>query len=97
MAQIIREHKIDSIIHFAASAIGQGSAWLLQEQHDQLAGPDRNGDQSWCAPVHLFIDLRGLRQSDAGTSHRGHASWADLALWLVQADDRNHAARRWHG
>jgi UDP-glucose 4-epimerase len=44
VAQIIREHKVDSIIHFAAWLVVPDSVRtrLLQKQYSQLAGADRN-------------------------------------------------------
>jgi len=44
-----------------------------------------------------FIHLRSLWQFGASAGHRGHAACTDLALWLVQANDGNHAARCRHG
>jgi hypothetical protein len=40
--------------------IRQRSARLLQKQYRQLAGVNRYRGQEWGAPVHLFIDARGL-------------------------------------
>jgi UDP-glucose 4-epimerase len=69
VAQIIREHKVDSIIHFAA--------WLVvpDSVRDPLGYYKNNTVNSRAlietaikngvAPIHLFIDLRGLRQSGA--------------------------------
>ena len=44
-----------------------------------------------CAPFHLFLDGGCLRQSGRHSRFGGCAHAADFALWLVEADDRNHA------
>ena len=48
------------------------------------------------APFHLFLDRRGLRQSRARAGARRRSHGADVALRLLEADDRDHAARRRH-
>ena len=87
VGQIIREHKIEAIIHFAASAIVpdsvKRSTWLLQQQYCELTGINRNCNQKRCAPFHLFIDLRCLWQSGASAGVRGHAGCTDVALWQL--------------
>jgi len=53
----------------------------------EFAGVDRNCRRKWRARVHL-LNPRSLWQAGASAGHRGHDGCADLALWLVQADDR---------
>ena len=98
VAALIEEHKVDAIIHFAGSIVvpefDEGSARLLPQQHRQLARADRGRGQGRRAAFHLLLDRRGLRQSGARAGRRGRPDRADVALRLVEADDRGHAARR---
>ena len=72
----------------------EGSARLLRQQHRQLPRADRGRGQGRRPPFHLLLDRRGLRQSGARAGRRGRSDRADVALRLVEADDRDHAARR---
>ena len=95
--KLIREHDVSEIIHFAASIVVPDSV------RDPLGYYRNNTANSRalieCAvkerrtPFHFLLDRRGLRQSgdDPGAGKRADA--ADLALRLVEADDRNHARR----
>ena len=98
VAELIEDHGVEAIIHFAGSTVVpesvKRSARLLPQQHRQLPRPDRGRGQGRRSPFHLFLDRRGLRQSGARAGRRGRSDRADLALRLVEADDRDHAARR---
>jgi UDP-glucose 4-epimerase len=97
VGQIIRDHKVESIIHFAASAIVPDSVQdPLGYYRNNTVNSRALIETAIKGGVRQLIDLRGLWQSGATAGHRGHAACTDLALWLVQADDGNHAARRWH-
>ena len=97
VTRLLREHGIAAIIHFAASIVVPDSV------RDPLGYYRNNTANSRalieCAvglrrpPFHLFLDRRGLRQSHRRPGARGCADPADLALRLVEADDRDHAAR----
>ena len=98
VARLIRENGIEAIIHFAASVVvpgfGARPARLLSQQYNEHPRPDRMRGEQRRAPFHLLLDRRRLRQSnrDSGEGRVTHA--ADLALWVVEADERDHAARR---
>ena len=97
VTRLIRDHGIDAIIHFAASIVVPDSV------RDPLGYYRNNTANSRAliecavemrrAPFHFFLDRRGLRQSGRGSGAGGCADAADFALWLVEADDGNHAAR----
>ena len=70
------------------------SARLLPQQHHDDAQPAERRGQMRRQPLHLFIDRGGLRQSGSGAGSRTCADPAAVALRLLEADDRNHAARR---
>ena len=101
VAQIIREHKVEAIVHFAASIVVPDSV------RDPLGYYKNNTVNSRAliaarserrrTQVHLFLHGGDLRQSGAGACDRGRTDAADLALWLVEADDGSHAARRCAG
>ncbi len=67
--RLIRQHRVDAIIHFAASVVvpefGQRSAQLLSQQHSQYPRANRVCGEYWRAPFYLLIDRGGLRQSGA--------------------------------
>ena len=76
------------------SGFGARSARLLSQQYGEHARADRMRGEGRRPPFHFFLDRRGLRQS-GGNSRDGKCSpAADLAIRLVEADERNHAARR---
>ena len=76
------------------SRLGSQSARLLSQQYRELARPDRGCRQGRRAPFHLLFDRGGLWQSRTGADLRRRCHRADLALWFIQAHDRDHAARR---
>src|SRR5262245_34743487 len=94
---LIAAHRIDAIIHFAASIVVPDSV------RDPL-GYYRNNTVSSRALIeaavkagvrlfHLLLDRGGLRQSPARAGTRGRSHRADLALRVLEADERNHVAR----
>ena len=100
VGKTIREYKIESIIHFAASIVVPDSV------ADPLGYYKNNTANSRAlietairhhVPFHFLIDCSGLWQSDASADYRGDVGCTDLALWLVQADDGNHPPRRRNG
>ena len=94
VGETIREYKIESIIHFAASIVVPDSV------ADPLGYYKNNTANSRAlidAAFHFLIDCSGLWQSSANADYRGDVGCTDLALWLVQADDGNHAPRRRNG
>ena len=87
-------HAIDAIIHFAGSIVvpefGRRSARLLPQQHRQVALADRRGGEARRAAFHLLLDRRRLRHDRRSSrSPRDAALDADLALWPLEADDRD--------
>jgi UDP-glucose 4-epimerase len=57
VAQIIREHNIDSIVYFAACLVVPDSVsdpLGYYKNNTVLPGADRNCQQSWCPSVHFF-------------------------------------------
>src|SRR6516162_2273612 len=99
VGETIREYKIESIIHFAASIVVPDSV------ADPL-GYYKNKTANSRALIETAI-RHGMRhfifsstaavywQSGASADYRGDVGF--LALRLLQADDRNHAPRRRHG
>ena len=93
---VIAAHGVESIIHFAGSVV------VPDSMRDPLAYYRNNtmttrsllnaAVKSRRQPLHLFIDRRGLRQSGSGAGARERADAAAVALRLLQADDRDHAA-----
>ena len=65
--RLIQQHRIDAIIHFAASIVvpefGARSARLLSQQHGQFARAHRMRGEKRRASFHFFLDRRGLWQS----------------------------------
>ena len=70
------------------------SARLLPQQHHDDPQPAERRGQGRRQPLHLLVDRGRLWQSGPGAGARACADAAAVALRLVQADDRNHAARR---
>jgi UDP-glucose 4-epimerase len=68
--------------------LGSRSARLLPQQHGQLPRPDRGRGQSGGELFHLLLDCGGLRQSSARAGARGRSHRADLALWVLEADEQ---------
>ena len=68
VAKTIAAHGVDTIIHFAASIVVpdsvQRSARLLPQQYHEHPQPARRRGRSRRQAVHLFLDRRGLRQSE---------------------------------
>ena len=75
------------------SGFGARSARLLPQQHRQYPRADRMRGEGRHSPFYFFLDRRGLRQSGGNSGDGKCADAADLALWLVEADERSHAAR----
>ena len=94
VGQIIREYKIESIIHFAASIVVPDS---VADSVGYYKNNTANSRALIDAAFHFLIDCSGLWQSSANADYRGDVGCTDLALWLVQADDGNHAPRRRNG
>jgi hypothetical protein len=97
VAALIAEHQVDAVIHFAASVVVSDSV------RDPLGCYSNNTVNSQAlieaavkGLVHHFIfsstaAVYGNPESHAGARRRCHG--ADVALWLFEADDRDHAAR----
>ncbi len=93
---VIAAHGVESIIHFAGSVV------VPDSMRDPLAYYRNNtmttrsllnaAVKSRRQPLHLFIDRGGIRQSGSGAGSRDRADAAAVALRLLEADDRNHAA-----
>ena len=98
VSALIRQHGVEVDHPFRGLDRGAGfgfrSARLLQEQHGEFARADRVRRQGRREAFHLLLDRRRVRQSGARAGDRGRPHGADVALRLVQADDRDHAARR---
>ena len=75
------------------AGIGRRPARLLPQQHRELADADRVRRQGRREEFHLLLDRRGLRQSGTRAGERGRPDRADVALRLLEADDRGDAAR----
>jgi UDP-glucose 4-epimerase len=86
---VIAQHGVESIIHFAGSVVVPDSI------RDPLAYYRNNTMTTRSllnAAVKCGVDRCGLRQSRSGTGAGDRADPAAVALRLLQADDRNHAA-----
>ena len=98
---LVKKHGINAIIHFAGSIVvpefGRRSARLLQQQHRQVARPDRGRGRDRREELHLLVDGRRLRQSERDARQRGRRLEADVALRHLEAHDgadaRRHVAR----
>ena len=98
---LVKKHGITAIIHFAGSIVvpefGRRSAWLLQQQHVEVALPDRGCGRNRREAVHLLVDGRRLRQSERDARQRGRRLEAGVALRHLEAHDgadaRRHVAR----
>ena len=97
VGRLIAQYRVDAIIHFAASIV------VPEFGRDPLGYYRNNTVNSRAliecavrrrATFHLFLDGRGLRQSGENAGNGRQPDTADVALWLVEADDRDHAARR---
>ena len=98
VAKLIKEHGVEAIIHFAASIVVPDSV------ADPLGYYKNNTVNSRalieCAVkggVKHFIfssTAAVYGNTDARAGDRGRSARPDVALRLVQADDRDHAARR---
>ncbi len=93
---VIAQHGVDSIIHFAGSVV------VPDSMRDPL-GYYRNNTLTTRSLLNaavkrgvsrfiFFLDRRGLRQSGPGAGAGDRADAAAVALRLVEADDRDHAA-----
>ena len=95
--ETIRAHGVTAIIHFAGSIVvpefGHRSARLLLEQHRQIARPDGRRRRDGRQEFHLFLDGSGLRQPEGKSGYGNGDAGADVALRLLEADDRDHARR----
>jgi UDP-glucose 4-epimerase len=98
VGRILREHKVDAIIHFAGSLVVPDSV------KDPL-GYYKNNTVNSRALIETAVKNR-VRQFIFSSTCAVYGNPAQvpvtedtrpLALWLVQADDGNHAARRSHG
>ena len=98
VTRLIRDHGVEAIIHFAASIVVPDSV------RDPL-GYYRNNTVNSRALIEcavnggvrpfIFSSTAAVYGNPAAIPVRGGcADDADLALWLVEADDRDHAARR---
>ena len=99
VARLIREHGIEAIIHFAASVVvpefGARSARLLSQQHGEHPRADRMRGASNGVRHFIFSSTAAVYGNPAEIPvTEDAATAADLALWLVEADDRDDAARR---
>jgi UDP-glucose 4-epimerase len=97
LPDIIITHGVEAIIHFAGSiSVPESIAdplELLPEQHSQFPGPDPNSHQNRCAQF-VFSStaaVYGTPKTRARSPKR--ADPAAIALWRLQADDRDHAGR----
>ena len=74
------------------AGFGRRPARLLSEQHGQIARPHRRRGRDGRQEFHFFLDRRRLRQPDRKIRlPKAAAPGADVALWLFEADDRDHA------
>ena len=100
VAALIAEHRVDAIIHFAASIVVPDSV------RDPL-GYYRNNTVNSRALIETAVEggVRHFIFSSTAAVYgnpervpvaRRRSHGADVALWLLEADDRDHAARRRH-
>ena len=96
VSALIGTHGIKSIIHFAASIVVPDS---VRQPLDYYRNNTVNTRALLEAAVdcgveafHLLLDRRRLRQSGRDADRRTGADHSDVALRLVQADERDHAA-----
>ena len=96
-ARIIRKHGIEFDHPFRRldrrAGVGRRSARLLPQQHRQVARPDGGRGRDGHQELHLLLDGRRLRHAEGEPGARGRRADADVALRLLQADDRDHARR----
>jgi UDP-glucose 4-epimerase len=96
--QIIREHKVDSIIHFAASVVVPDSVTdPLSYYKNNTVNPRALIESAIRQGVRHFIFSSTAAVYGDPVQVPVTEDTPDLALWLVQADDGNHAARCRHG
>ena len=95
---VIAQHGIESIIHFAGSVVVSDSmrdplAYYRNNTMTtrSLLNAAREGRRQ---TLHLFLDRCGLRRSRPGAGARARTDPSAVALRFVEADDRDHAARR---
>ncbi len=87
-----RHHPFRRLDHRAA--IDPRPAALLSQQHDGDPQPAPGRGPPRHQQVHLLLDRRRLRQSRCRARARGRSHAAAVALRHLEADDRDHAARR---
>ncbi len=96
VAELIEDHDVEAIIHFAGSTIVPDS---IKDPLGYYGNNTANSRALIEAAVrggvpafHLFLDRGGVRQSGPRAGRRGRSDRAAVALWLVEADDRGDAA-----
>ena len=97
VGRLLRDEAVDAIIHLAASIVVLDSVrdplGYYRNKHDEHAGADRMRRTGRRAQFYFFLDRRGLRQPNGNSGHGKRSAGADLALRLVEADERSDAAR----
>ena len=79
MEQVIGDHRIE----------------ILPQQYLQFPQSHCGSCCHGCEALHLLLHCGCLRRADNNRSNqRERNSQSDVALWVFQADDGNHAARR---
>ena len=94
---IVRKHGVERHHPFRRVDRGAGlrrrSARLLPQQHRQVARPDGGRGRDGHQALHLLVHRGRLWQPRREPGAGGCAAAADVALRLLQADDRDHAGR----
>ena len=101
VGRLIAEHEVDAIIHFAGSIVVPESVadplGYYLNNTVKTAGPDRGGGRGRGEALHLLLDGGGLRHAGGHAGRRGRAAPPGIALWPLEADDRDDARRRGGG
>ena len=101
VARVLREHGVDTVMHFAAHTIVPESvvesAQVLRQQHLRHAQPARVLRPRGREALRVLVDRGGVRHAGRRRGARGHADRADQPLRHLQADERVDAARPGRG
>ena len=98
VSDIIRDNKVDTIIHFAGSIEVAESIENPLKYYDNNTGQTRNLLEAAVRTgieKFIFSSSRLWNPADIRSHSRGRHSQSDVTLWIVEADERNYGAR--HG
>ena len=95
LAKIFAENAIDAIIHFAGSIIVPESVTnpLMYYENNTVKSRALIAAAVKYKVPHFVYRRRLWHAARYRAGHRDRAAQPGIALWLVEADDRDHAAR----